>query len=124
MPGDANIAAVAEVLADRSRRILLALADGRALPASHLATEAGTRAEAVGRARTCYDHMAERLGVALLGAFLSEGILKGNGGFDVGVDCASGGRRPFVSSVEREVALRCRPSYRPPPPKDPHRYYG
>ena len=44
MPGDVDIAAVAEVLADRSRsRMLLALDDGRALPASRLAAEAGVR---------------------------------------------------------------------------------
>ena len=42
MDGDADIAAVAEVLADRSRcRMLMALDDGRALPASSLAAEAG-----------------------------------------------------------------------------------
>ncbi|MFY2859685.1 ArsR/SmtB family transcription factor [Mycobacterium sp. THU-M104] len=40
--GDADIAAVGALLADRSRcRVLLALDDGRALPASRLAAEAG-----------------------------------------------------------------------------------
>ena len=40
--GDVDMAAVGELLADRSRcRMLLALADGRALPASVLASEAG-----------------------------------------------------------------------------------
>lgn len=40
--GDSDIAAVGALVADRSRcRILLALGDGRALPASRLATEAG-----------------------------------------------------------------------------------
>ncbi|HWE54026.1 MAG TPA: metalloregulator ArsR/SmtB family transcription factor [Acidimicrobiales bacterium] len=123
--GDADLAAVGSLLADRTRcRILLALTDGRALPASMLAEEAGVAAstasshlgrltdaglvtvvargryryyrlagpevgamiEAVGRlapaepvrslrqgtrayqlrrARTCYDHLAGRLGVAL-----------------------------------------------------------
>ena len=143
MPGDADIAAVAEVLADRSRsRILLALDGGLALPASRLAAEAGvapstcsahlgrlvaagmltveahgrhryyrlagphvaelleaiarvapamkvqslregTKAEAVRRARTCYDHLAGRLGVALMGALLERGVLAGgDGGFD------------------------------------------
>src|SRR5581483_1112486 len=43
--GDVDMAAVGQVLADRGRcRILLALADGRALPASVLAAEAGVRA--------------------------------------------------------------------------------
>ncbi|MEJ2860774.1 ArsR/SmtB family transcription factor [Actinomycetospora flava] len=40
--GDVDMAAVGELLADRARcRMLLALADGRALPASVLASEAG-----------------------------------------------------------------------------------
>jgi DNA-binding transcriptional ArsR family regulator len=143
MPGDADIAAVAEVLADRSRsRMLMALDGGRALPASRLAAEAGvapstcsahlsrlvaagmltveargrhryyrlagphvaelleaiarvapamtvqslregTKAEAVRRARTCYDHLAGRLGVALMGALLQRGVLAGgDGDFD------------------------------------------
>jgi DNA-binding transcriptional ArsR family regulator len=140
VPGDVDIAAVAEVIADRSRcRMLMALADGRALPAGRLATEAGiaasttsahlgrlvdagmlvvephgrhryyrlagpdvgeliesiarvappmtvrslregTAAEALRRARTCYDHLAGRLGVALMEALLSEGILEGGDG--------------------------------------------
>jgi DNA-binding transcriptional ArsR family regulator len=43
--GDVDMAAVGRLLADRGRcRILLALADGRALPASMLAGEAGVRA--------------------------------------------------------------------------------
>ena len=42
MPGDADIAALGAVLSERARsRILLALGDGRALPASVLAAEAG-----------------------------------------------------------------------------------
>jgi DNA-binding transcriptional ArsR family regulator len=143
MPGDADIAAVAEVLADRSRsRILMALDRGRAQPASRLAAEAGvaastcsahlsrlvtagmltveahgrhryyrlagphvaelleaiarmapamkvsslregTKAEAVRRARTCYDHLAGRLGVALMDALLDTGALAGgDGAFD------------------------------------------
>jgi DNA-binding transcriptional ArsR family regulator len=190
VPGDADIAAVAGVLADRSRcRILLALADGRPLPAGLLATEAkiapstasahlgrlvdagmitvaargrhrlyrlagadvgqlleaiarvapampvrslrdASRAAAVRSARTCYDHLAGRLGVALMDAFVAEGILErtggefaaagavhdglsgtsepdGDGGYVLtdagrarleaaGIDCSSGGRRPFI----------------------------
>jgi DNA-binding transcriptional ArsR family regulator len=43
--GDVDMAAVGELLADRARcRILLALLDGRALPASTLAAEAGVAA--------------------------------------------------------------------------------
>jgi DNA-binding transcriptional ArsR family regulator len=140
MRGDIDIAAVAEVLADRSRcRMLLALGDGRALPASRLAAEAGiaastssghlsrlvgagmlavephgrhryyrlagphiaelleammqfappltvrslregTNAEALRRARTCYDHLAGRFGVAVMSALLGTGALAGGDG--------------------------------------------
>jgi DNA-binding transcriptional ArsR family regulator len=133
--GDADLAALGVVLADRARvRILLALGDGRCLPAGTLAAEAGvaastasshltrlvqagllvvaprgryryyrlagpavgelletlarlcptapvrslregTRAHAVRRARSCYDHLAGRLGVELTAALISRGVL-------------------------------------------------
>jgi DNA-binding transcriptional ArsR family regulator len=139
-PGDADIAAVAGLAADPSRaRILLALGDGRALPASVLADEAGvsastasehlarlvkggllkaerygrhryfrvaspevgeliealarlaspapvkslrqgTRAAAVRSARTCYDHLAGRLGTGMMEAMLERGLLAGGDG--------------------------------------------
>ncbi|MFC4947818.1 ArsR/SmtB family transcription factor [Pseudonocardia sp. GCM10023141] len=45
--GDADVAAIATLFADRSRaRILMALADGRSLPAGVLAAEAGPSAPA------------------------------------------------------------------------------
>lgn len=45
--GDADLAAAATLIADPARaRVLLALADGRALPASGLAAEAGLSAPA------------------------------------------------------------------------------
>ena len=138
--GDADIAAVAGLAAEPSRaRILLALADRRALPASVLADEAGvtpstasehlsrlvnggflkveshgrhryfrvaspdvaemiealtrlappapvkslrqgTRAAAVRSARTCYDHLAGRLGTAMMEAMLERGVLSGGDG--------------------------------------------
>jgi len=37
---------------------------------------AGTHAEAIRAARTCYDHLAGRLGVALLDALVAEGVLR------------------------------------------------
>jgi DNA-binding transcriptional ArsR family regulator len=133
--GDVDLAALGAVLADRARvRILLALGDGRCLPASVLAAEAGvaastasshlarlvqagllvaavrgryryyrlagpavaelleslarlcptapvrslregTRAHAVRRARSCYDHLAGRLGVELTAVLISRGML-------------------------------------------------
>lgn len=139
--GDADIAAIGALVADPARcRILLALDDGRALPASGLAAEAGvspatasshlrkltdagllaveargrhryyrlagpavgnliealqqlapaqtirslrqgTRANALREARTCYDHLAGRLGVTLMAAMLKRGYLEGGDGF-------------------------------------------
>jgi DNA-binding transcriptional ArsR family regulator len=138
--GDADIAALAAVLAEPARAsVLLALADGRALPATTLAAEAGvapstasahlarlvaagllevrpqgrhryfalagphvgellealsavappapvrslregTRAHAMRRARTCYDHLAGRAGVALFGALVEGGLVAGGDG--------------------------------------------
>jgi DNA-binding transcriptional ArsR family regulator len=139
-PGDADLAALASVLAEPARaRVLLALGDGRALPASVLATEArvarstasghlarlvdagllsvrpqgrhryyvlagaevaeliealarlappapvrslreGTRAQLLRQARTCFDHLAGRLGVALLAALIEQGLVTGGDG--------------------------------------------
>jgi DNA-binding transcriptional ArsR family regulator len=138
--GDIDLAAVGALVGDRRRcRILLALNDGRALPASRLAAEAGvgaatasshlgklteagmlaveargrhryyrlagpevagllealqrlapaepvrslrqgTRAQALRQARTCYDHVAGRLGVGLMAALLERGHLTGGDG--------------------------------------------
>jgi DNA-binding transcriptional ArsR family regulator len=138
--GDADLAAVASAVADRRRAaILLALLDGRALPATVLATEAGvapstasehlsrlldaglvavevsgrhryyrlagrevaamlesvarlapamqvrslrqgSRAAAMRSARLCYDHLAGRLGVALMAALLEGGVIAGGDG--------------------------------------------
>ncbi|HEX4215672.1 MAG TPA: metalloregulator ArsR/SmtB family transcription factor [Candidatus Dormibacteraeota bacterium] len=140
LQGDANVAAVGKLLADEGRcRMLLALGDGRALPASQLAREArvapstasehlsrlreggmveverhgrhryyrlsgrevmellegaarlappgrvrglreAMRAEALRDARTCYDHLAGRLGVEVLNALLHRGVLEGHDG--------------------------------------------
>ncbi|MGH3094850.1 MAG: ArsR/SmtB family transcription factor [Streptosporangiales bacterium] len=133
--GDADVATVAALFAEPARaRVLQVLADGRALAASVLASEAGvsapaasahlaklrdaglvsversgrhrfyclagsevaavleslasiapprqvrsltqgTRAEALRRARTCYDHLAGRLGVAVTAALLDQDAL-------------------------------------------------
>jgi DNA-binding transcriptional ArsR family regulator len=134
--GDANIAAIGSVLADPGRcRVLAALGDGRALPATMLAAEAGvapstasehlarmvdaglltvephgrhryfrlagpevaellealarvappsqvrslregTRAHALRAARTCYDHLAGRVGVAVMDSMVAQGVLE------------------------------------------------
>ena len=138
--GDAEISEVGALLADRARcRVLMALNDGRALPASVLATEAGVarstasshlgkltdagllqvethgrhryyrlagadvgrlleqltqlapaapvrslregnRAARLRNARTCYDHLAGRLGVSLMAAMLDHHYLDGGDG--------------------------------------------
>lgn len=135
MTGDADLASVGFLLAEPARaRVLQALGDGRELPASMLATEAGvsastisehlarlldgglvtvaprgryryyrlagpqvsdlieamsrvapprpvtslregTQANALRRARSCYDHLGGRLAVALTDAFLARGFL-------------------------------------------------
>jgi DNA-binding transcriptional ArsR family regulator len=140
MTGDTDLAGVGALIGDPTRaRVLRALADGRELPASVLAAEAGvapstasvhlaklvdgglvmaerhgrhryfrlagpdvaralealariappapvrslregTRAQAVRAARTCYDHLAGRLGVALMAALVENGVLAGGDG--------------------------------------------
>ncbi len=150
--GDVDLAAVGALVADPGRcRMLLALGDGRALPASRLAAEAGvsaatasshlgkltgaglltveargrhryyrlagpavadliealqrlapvapvrslrqgTRARALREARTCYDHVAGRLGVALMAALIDKGHLTGgDGSYDPGLTDARAG---------------------------------
>ena len=140
MSGDTDLARVGALIGDPGRaRVLRALADGRELPASVLAAEAGvapstasvhlaklvdgglvigerhgrhryfrlaapevaramealaaiappapirslregTRAQAVRAARTCYDHLAGRLGVAIMSALVADGVLTGGDG--------------------------------------------
>ncbi|HVW41835.1 MAG TPA: metalloregulator ArsR/SmtB family transcription factor [Amycolatopsis sp.] len=142
MRGDADIATTAALFADPARvRVLMALADGRALAASVLATEAGlsaqgtsahlaklrdaglveversgrhrfyrlagphvgevletlarfspsqpvkslragTRAQALRLARTCYDHLAGRLGVTVTAALVAQDALTTTDGDD------------------------------------------
>jgi DNA-binding transcriptional ArsR family regulator len=138
--GDADVAALAAVIGEPARaKILLTLNDGRALPASVLAAEAGvapstasshlacllqaglvtchpqgrhryyslagpqvgellealarlsppapvrslregTRAAALRAARTCYDHLAGRLGVEIFGRLIANGDIMGGDG--------------------------------------------
>lgn len=138
--GDADIARIGALIGDPARaRVLTALTDGRALPASRLAAEAGvapstvsehlsrllaaglitvrpegrsrfyrlaspevadaleaisrisppqpirslrqgSHARALREARTCYNHLAGRLGVALFAGLLDGGLLSGGDG--------------------------------------------
>jgi DNA-binding transcriptional ArsR family regulator len=140
MSGDTDLARAGALIGDPGRaNVLRALADGRELPASVLADEAGvapstasvhlgklvdgglvvaerrgrhryfrlagpdvaralealariappapvrslregTKAHAVRAARTCYDHLAGRLGVAIMSGLVAEGMLTGGDG--------------------------------------------
>jgi len=144
--GDADLAAVGSLLAEPARaRMLAALGDGRSLPASALAAEAGvapstasghlarlvdgglltaesrgrrryfrlhgpevaealealarvaprepvrslgqaSRIEALRAARTCYDHLAGRLGTALMDALTERGLVADEHVTDVGLE--------------------------------------
>ena len=146
MDGDADLAAIGTLLAEPARaRMLAALGDGRALPASALAAEAGvapstasgplarlvdggllaaesrgrrryfrlrgpevaealealarvaprepvsslrqaTRIDALRAARTCYDHLAGRLGTALMDVLLARGLVADEHVTDAGIE--------------------------------------
>jgi len=87
--------AVAEVL-----EVLGELA-GPAEPARTL--RAASRMEALRAARTCYDHLAGRLGVAVTGALVDDGWLDdGDGGYAV----TAGGERRFAALGIDVVELR------------------
>lgn len=162
--GDTDIAAVGALVSDPGRcRILLALNDGRALPASRLAAEAGVsaatasshlgkltdaglltveahgryryyrlagpaigklietlqqlapvtpvrslrqdiRARALREARTCYDHVAGRLGVEILRAMIERGyVTGGDGSYDPKVG-RSDHRTGFGHDVDYAIA--------------------
>jgi len=163
--GDADIAALAALLADGARaRILLALADGRALPASMLAAEAGVaastasehlrklsdaglvvvhpqgrhryfrlrddevaslietmsrlappaevralkqsnRLEMLRQARTCYDHLAGRLGVTIFAALIDGAAISGGDGLHH-VETAADDR---LSAPGRDIGYRLTP---------------
>jgi DNA-binding transcriptional ArsR family regulator len=49
-------------------------------PAPIRSLREGTKAQAVRAARTCYDHLAGRLGVAIMSALVADGVLTGGDG--------------------------------------------
>jgi DNA-binding transcriptional ArsR family regulator len=184
LDGDVDLVGVASVLGDPRRcAILLALGDGRALPASRLAAEAGvsatttsshlgkltgaglltveaqgrhryyrlagpqvgtliealqqfapaarvhslregTRANALRVARTCYDHLAGRLGVRLMSTMIDRGQLAGGDGrfvpgaasgdqlsscgHDIDYEITPSGQR-FLAEFGVQIPLRRRP---------------
>jgi DNA-binding transcriptional ArsR family regulator len=161
--GDVEISEIGALLADPARcRVLMALNDGRALPASVLASEAGVarstasghlgkltnagllRVETHGRhryyrlagahvgqlleqltqiaparpvrslregsraaqlreARTCYDHLAGRLGVSVMASMLEHGYLEGGGGGVGGLSPPGEAHQDRVAGYGRDV---------------------
>jgi DNA-binding transcriptional ArsR family regulator len=66
-----------------------------------------TVADALARGRTCYDHLAGRLGITITGAMTAHGLLTQDAGFaltergarwfaGLGIDLSAKGRRPLV----------------------------
>jgi DNA-binding transcriptional ArsR family regulator len=162
MSGDIDLARAAALIGDAGRaKVLRALADGRELPATVLAHEAGvaastasvhlaklidgglvvaerrgrhryfrlagaevaralealariappapvrslregTKAQAVRAARTCYDHLAGRLGVAIMSALIADGVLTGGDGRHV----RARAREDRPSAIGRDLDYR------------------
>ncbi|GAB2742793.1 ArsR/SmtB family transcription factor [Kitasatospora kifunensis] len=86
---------------------LAALAPPRADPAPPRSLSAAGRRHALARARTCYDHLAGTVGVAIYDAMTERGLLDQDGGLrltgegdawlaGLGVTVPAGGRRPAV----------------------------
>jgi DNA-binding transcriptional ArsR family regulator len=68
----------------------------------------GTQAEALRTARTCYDHLAGRLGVAIFGALLDAGHVVGSDG----THDPLAARRDRLSAPGRDIDYRLAPSGR------------
>ncbi|MFJ8938174.1 ArsR/SmtB family transcription factor [Streptomyces sp. NPDC102365] len=71
--------------------------------------EAGA-GSAMARGRTCYDHLAGRLGIAVTDALTGLGLLRQDTGFaltDEGVDWFEGAGIPLVSTGRRPLARAC-----------------
>ena len=62
----------------------------------------GTKAQAVRAARTCYDHLAGRLGVAIMSALIADGAMTGGDGHHV----REHARKDRPSSVGRDLDYR------------------
>lgn len=76
---------------------------GLAPPARVRSLRDDTRAAAMRRARTCYDHLAGALGVELLRRLLASGVLTGHdGSFRPGIDqLSSRGKDPIYRLTDR-----------------------
>jgi len=167
--GEPDVAHIASLIGDRARaKVLMALIDGRSLPASVLASEAGvaastvsehlgrlldaglvtaqrqgraryfrlagpgvaelleaiariapaqpvrslrqgTRANALRRARTCYNHLAGQLGVALMTAMVDDALLAGGGGGGDGTHRPAQAAADRLSAPGRDLSYRLTP---------------
>jgi len=83
------------------------------VPPQHRSLRAATASAALARGRTCYDHLAGRLGVAVTDAMIQRGLLRHDGGFgltDEGLAWLSGplGIRPeLLQATRRPLARPC-----------------
>jgi hypothetical protein len=66
----------------------------------------GTRAEALRSARTCYDHLAGRLGVSVFAALLERGLATGG----AGIHRLDGGGGDRLSSAGHDLDYRLTPA--------------
>ncbi|BBH68596.1 transcriptional regulator [Actinoplanes sp. OR16] len=77
-------------------------------PAPARGLKAITAAEALRRGRTCYDHLAGRLGIAVTDAMTARGLLDQTGGFAL----TAAGRRWFTGTLGLDVQAGTRPQAR------------
>ncbi|MBQ1000680.1 helix-turn-helix transcriptional regulator [Streptomyces sp. RK62] len=88
---------------------LVAQVSPGARPAPRTLREAGA-GSAMARARTCYDHLAGRLGIALTDALTSRGLLRQDTGFaltDAGVGWFAAAGIPLERTGRRPLARAC-----------------
>ena len=88
---------------------LVAQVSPGARPAPRTLREAGA-GSAMARARTCYDHLAGRLGIALTDALTSRGLLRQDTGFaltDAGVGWFTAAGIPLERTGRRPLARAC-----------------
>ncbi|MFE7892566.1 ArsR/SmtB family transcription factor [Streptomyces sp. NPDC057412] len=88
---------------------LVAQVSPGARPAPRNLREAGAHS-AMARARTCYDHLAGRLGIALTDALTARGLLRQDTGFaltDVGVGWFGAAGIPLERTGRRPLARAC-----------------
>lgn len=98
---DPGIAHLVEDLAARS---------GPAVPEPPSGLRAVSAGQAMARGRTCYDHLAGRLGITITDAMTARGLLRQDTGFaltDLGMAWFEGLGIPLVAKGRRPVARGC-----------------